>query len=73
MVKKKDSYEVLMNRLDDILREMENEGLDLEKSIKSYEEGIGICNKMFKLLNDVESRVKILTEAGEKDFAEGDE
>jgi exodeoxyribonuclease VII small subunit len=73
MVKKKDSYETLMIRLDNILREMENEGLDLEKSMKNYEEGINICNKMFRILNDVEAKVKVLTEGGEKDFIEGDE
>lgn len=72
MVKKKESYEILMSRLENILREMESEGLDLEKSMKSYEEGIGICNKMLKILNDAEAKVKILTETGEKDFIEGD-
>lgn len=73
MVKKKDSYEALLNRLDSILSDMENEGLDLEKSMKNYEEGINICNKMFKILNEAETRVKVLTENGEKDFIEGDE
>lgn len=73
MVKKKESYEVLMDKLDNIIKEMESGDLELEKSMKSYEEGISICNKMYKILSEAEEKVKILTETGESEFLEGDE
>ena len=36
----------------------------------NYEEGIKICNSLYKILNDTEGKIKILTAEGEKDFME---
>ncbi|MCY6370312.1 exodeoxyribonuclease VII small subunit [Clostridium ganghwense] len=73
MPRKKESYESLMTKLENIINTMEKEELSLENSIKDYEEGIKLCNKLYKMLNQAEGKIKILTEEGEKDFIEVDE
>lgn len=73
MGRKKETYEGLMERVEDIINQMESDEISLENSMKNYEEGIKICNKMYKILNQAESKIKILTEHGEQDFLEGDE
>lgn len=73
MGRKKETYEGLMDRVEDIINQMESDEISLENSMKNYEEGIKICNKMYKTLNEAESKIKILTQQGEKDFLEDDE
>lgn len=72
MAKKKESYEELMEKLENIIKEMENGEVSLEKSMKSYEEGIKISSKMNMMLKEAEGKIKILTENGEKDYIEVD-
>lgn len=72
MVAKKDSYEILMKQLEEIVAQMENGDLSLDKSMELYEKGIKFSNKVYKILNDAEGKIKILTEEGEKDFLEED-
>ncbi|MCY6483761.1 exodeoxyribonuclease VII small subunit [Clostridium aestuarii] len=73
MAKRKESYESTIKKLEKIIGEMENEELSLEGSLKNYEDGVKLCNKLYKMLNDSETKIKILTEQGEKDFVEVDE
>lgn len=47
---------------------MDKEELSLEASMKNYEEGIALCNKLYKILNEAEGKIKILTENIERDF-----
>lgn len=68
MAKKTESYESMMDRLEEIVSSMDGEKLCLEEAMKNYEEGIKLCNKLYKTLNEAEGRIKILTENGEKDF-----
>lgn len=72
MVKKSDSYENMMVKLESIVDTMDSRELSLEENIKNYEEGIKLCNKLYKILNEAEGRIKILTENGEKDFLNED-
>jgi len=73
MARKKESYEELMEKLDSIIKEMEKGEVSLEKSMKNYEEGIKISNKMNMMLKEAEGKIKILTENGEKDYLDVDE
>lgn len=73
MARKKESFESLMTEVENIIYTMEKEEVSLENSIKSYEEGIKLCNKLYKILNEAEGKIKILTKDGEKDFIEVDE
>ncbi|MEW9093703.1 MAG: exodeoxyribonuclease VII small subunit [Clostridiaceae bacterium] len=68
MAKKSESYEGLLEKLETIVESMDKEELSLDDSMKKYEEGINICNKLYKILNEAEGKIKILTENGEKDF-----
>lgn len=73
MAKKTESYESMMDKLEEIVTSMDEEKLSLEEAMKNYEEGIKLCNKMYKVLNEAEGRIKLLTEEGEKDFFEDGE
>jgi exodeoxyribonuclease VII small subunit len=68
MGRKKQNYESMMERLEVIVNNMENNELSLDDAIKNYEEGIKISNNLYKVLNDAEGKIKILTQDGEKDF-----
>lgn len=68
MGRKAESYEVLMTKLEEILSNMDNGEISLEDSMKKYEEGIKICNKLYKILNDSENKIKILMNEGEENF-----
>jgi exodeoxyribonuclease VII small subunit len=42
--------------------------MSLEDSMKKYEDGIKLCDKMYEILKETEGKINILTEQGEKDF-----
>lgn len=69
MPKKNESFEEMMKRLEEITNIMDNEELSLDKSMKYYEEGIKLCNKLYKDLNDAEGKVKVLMEGKEEIFS----
>ncbi|WP_186430013.1 exodeoxyribonuclease VII small subunit [Clostridium sp. BSD9I1] len=68
MGRKTESYEGLMAKLEEILSNMDSGEISLEDSMKKYEEGIKICNKLYKILNDSENKIKILMNEGEENF-----
>lgn len=72
MATKKDSYEILIKELEEVVTQMENGELSLDKSMELYEKGIKLSNKVYKILNDAEGKIKILTEEGEKNFLQDD-
>ena len=58
--KKKTSLEAAMARLEEIVAEMENEKLPLDKSLKLYEEGIGLAARGSEELENAKRKIKIL-------------
>lgn len=58
--KKKLSLEESMLRLEEIVKEMENEKLSLDKSLKLYEEGIGLVERCSSELDNAKRKIKIL-------------
>jgi exodeoxyribonuclease VII small subunit len=68
MAKKKETYENMMDRLEEIVDLMDTNEITLEQTMINYEEGIKICNSLYKILNDTEGKIRILTAEGEKDF-----
>ena len=70
MAKKKESYENMMERLEEIVDLMDGNEITLDESMTNYEEGIKICNNLYKILNDTEGKIKILSAEGEKEFIE---
>ena len=77
-VKKKESFETLMVRLDEIVKALENGSADLDSALSLYEEGVGLVRKCGKMLDEAEKKIKILQqdengELTEKDFVTEDE
>jgi exodeoxyribonuclease VII small subunit len=70
MAKKKENYEVKMKRLEDILSQMEGSQLTLDESMAQYEEGIKLYKELYKLLEEAEGKIKILSKDEEVDFIE---
>lgn len=68
MAKKTENFESMMNKLEEIAALMDSEQLSLEQSMKYYEEGVKLCNKLYKALNEAEGKIKILTENKEENF-----
>lgn len=59
---KKESYEVMLSNLQDILSNMENNELPLEDLMKEYESGVKLINKLYKTLNSLEGKITVIRE-----------
>lgn len=57
MAEKKEDFEVVLKRLEDIVGKLENGGLGLEESMALYEEGIKKADKLNAMLNEARDRV----------------
>lgn len=68
MAKKKETYESKIQRLEEVLLEMENNEVTLEEAITKYEEGMRLYSELYKTLQDAEGKIRILTAEGEEDF-----
>lgn len=73
MVKKAETYETMMKDLEKILGDMEKPETTLQDNLKNYENGVLLCNKMNKILNEAENKIKLITENGEVDFDQKEE
>ncbi|ERI91335.1 exodeoxyribonuclease VII, small subunit [Clostridiales bacterium oral taxon 876 str. F0540] len=73
MAKKNESFESMMKKLEEIVSSMDNDALTLEQSMKHYEEGIILCNKLYKVIHESEEKIKILTQNREEDFLGSEE
>ena len=54
------SFEKKLNRLEKIVKDMEEGELSLENSLKAFEEGIQLARECHGQLNKAEQKVKIL-------------
>ena len=63
--KKKMSLEVAMARLEEIVIEMESEKLPLDKSLKLYEEGIGLVARCSEELEAAKRKIQILQQGND--------
>ncbi|MFW2487587.1 exodeoxyribonuclease VII small subunit [Clostridium chromiireducens] len=70
---KKESYEEMLTKLQDILSNLETDDLNLEESMKSYEDGVKLINKIYKVLNSYEAKISIIKEENEVEFSENNE
>jgi exodeoxyribonuclease VII small subunit len=73
MPKKNESYENMMLQLENTVANMENGELSLDEAMKKYEEGIKICNRLYKMLNEAEGKIKLLNNNTETDFIQDGE
>lgn len=70
MARKNESYEDILNKLKEVVFNMESGELTLEDSIKKYEEGVKLCNKLYSMLNSMEGKITILNNDEEEVFKE---
>ena len=54
------SFEKKLNRLEEIVKEMESGDMALDKSLKSFEEGVKLSRECQKELNEAEQKVRKL-------------
>ncbi len=57
---KKKSFEESLSRLEEIVGQLEDEGLSLEESMKLYEEGVKCANECSEKLKRAERKILIL-------------
>jgi exodeoxyribonuclease VII small subunit len=72
------SFEAALQRLEEVLEALEHGNLNLEDSVKAFEEGVGLVRFCHGKLDEVERRVELLLkdEAGRfftKPFPEEEE
>jgi len=74
---KKKKFEDALERLEEIVKKMEEGDMTLEKSLEAFEEGVNLSRFCSKKLDEAERKVEILLkddEGGEiKPFAGGEE
>lgn len=58
----KDNFEESMEKLEAIVTELENGSLNLDESVKKFEEGMKIAKKCNDILENAEKRISILLE-----------
>jgi len=73
MTKDNINIEKLLRELESIVAKMEDDSLNLEDSLKSYEQGITLVKSAQESLKKIEQRVRILSQKNElKDFSADD-
>lgn len=65
---KKESYEEMLTKLEEVLQLLEREELSLDQSMKAYEDGVKLVNKLYKTLNTLEGKVSLVKNEKEVEF-----
>ncbi len=63
------SFEQAMTNLEKIADELEKDDLDLDTSVKKFEEGMELSKKCNEILQKAEKKITILIDGEEKDFS----
>ncbi|MDE4541700.1 exodeoxyribonuclease VII small subunit [Thermoanaerobacterium saccharolyticum] len=59
-------FEESMDKLDDIVKKLEDGNLSLEESFKLFKEGLELSQKLNKELNDIEGKITMLINENEE-------
>lgn len=62
------NFEKTMEKLEKIAEELENEELDLDTSVKKFEEGMELSKKCSDMLKEAEKRITVIIDDEEKKF-----
>ncbi len=68
MAKKKTDFETQLKRLQDIVRQLEQGDLPLEKGVELFKEGTELAKACRKRLDEAKSEVDILSEGVLREF-----
>ena len=63
---KKESIETLMKQIEEIIDQLENGEIDLDESIKKYENGMALIEKCKKILKESRLKIEYLKNKAEK-------
>ena len=63
---KEENFEELIEKLENITSKLEKDNLNLDESIKLFEEGMEISKKCNKRLEEAEKKITILLQDGEE-------
>lgn len=63
------TFEQAMQKLETIANELEKDNLDLDTSVKKFEEGMKLSQKCNKILDEAEKKITILINGDEKEFS----
>lgn len=61
MAQKKQTFELNMERLEQIVRAMERGDVPLEESLKLFQEGTALVQSCGKLLDDAEMKINLIS------------
>ena len=64
------SFEAGLAELEAVVKELETEGLPLERAIQIFEKGVALSDRCRKQLEEAESKIEILTKRGQKVIAQ---
>ena len=59
------NFEVAIKNLEQIVQELEKGDLNLDESVKKFEEGMELSKKCTKILEEAEKKITILIKEGE--------
>lgn len=59
------SFEQSIEKLEEIVKELENENISLEESMEKFETGIKLSSNCLKKLNEAEGKIEKLTRSGD--------
>ena len=62
------SFEQGMQELEDLVRTLESGQISLEDSFKAYERAVALRDRLKKLLDESDRRIRVLTETGEREI-----
>ena len=69
-MEKEMNFEELMKRLETITTKLEKENLNLDESVKLFEEGMKISKECSEKLESAEKRITVLLNNGDGEFSE---
>ena len=72
MAKKKQTFESLTGRLEEIVRALENPGTPLEQALDFYKEGIEAAAKCLDMLDSTRAEVLLVSKTIDGRFIEND-
>ena len=67
---KKECYEEMLAKLQEVLNSLESNELNLEQSMKAYEDGVKLVNKLNKTLNTLEGKISVIKDEKEVEIDE---
>lgn len=69
--KKEEKFEVVLERLQGLVRELESGECSLEDSIKKFEEGVAMAKGCQERLNQAEQKIELLLKADKNGVSTG--